>query len=325
MMYAPKRVFVTIGHATLLGLIVLAGIITALGGAKPERAEAMPPGKNMTDLKIQKEESSVLISVVADGSILEYKSFALSDPTRLVIDLVGFKSSYPHQTVPVNHTLLERIRIGISADKVRLVLDIPQARIPPYETTKEADTLLITLGKPLAEVAKKEPELAKEPPSVPVEKESKKVPEKPAPAATASKQIKEEPRLTPLPPPAKEVKKIPEKPAPVPTTKRQIETKPRVAPPSSPPPAKEVKEIPEKSRTQVSTATKPMEKESRLAPASPPVAREKTKEIPEKKQVVAKIETKPPMQPAAIETLTGKQIAQKVYDRNDGDDSYARA
>ncbi|MDY6971739.1 MAG: AMIN domain-containing protein, partial [Thermodesulfobacteriota bacterium] len=236
-MSLPRKISKGISPLIFFGLILLIVTSSGLGEMNPQGKGPSGQGGNLVDIKIEEKGGSIQIMVLADGTISNYKSFELTGPSRLVIDILGFKSVYPEKSVSVNHSLLERIRIGCSPEKVRLVLDIPKGRFA-HKIIDRGETLLVLLGP-----------------------ESKDLP-------TPSPRVQEEEALEKVEQTAAE------------TGARQVESGPE---------EKIVQKIPKEEQPPLQTIKEPLS------------------------QV-------PPTQ-----ELSGKEIVQKVYDRDDGEDSHIKS
>ena len=59
-------------------------------------------------------------------------SFALSSPSRLVVDVKGPVQAVPSGTYPAEDVLLTQVRLGAHPHHLRLVLDLKGSKIPPF-------------------------------------------------------------------------------------------------------------------------------------------------------------------------------------------------
>ncbi len=139
--------------------IAAAVVFTALwlghasGAAGP--ADASSPavrseGAATALLGVRTEASAdgTVIRLDADGTIAGAKSFVLSEPARLVIDLPGIESKLAESFVAVGSAHVQRIRVGQHEGKVRVVMDAGEdaSAFPERVLTPTADGLLVTLG-----------------------------------------------------------------------------------------------------------------------------------------------------------------------------------
>ncbi len=122
-------------------------------GKEPEKREAAPAAplrkaKSLKEIEISvKVDGGVKVDIKGDGLIPEYTSFQLDSPTRLVVDLPDLSNASGKKKIDVGSRLLKDIRIGQHPDKVRLVFDIPEAKLPPYQLTREGQELRLTLSE----------------------------------------------------------------------------------------------------------------------------------------------------------------------------------
>ncbi len=119
---------------------------------KPEKKEAasgapLRKAKSLKEVEISVKADWVKVDIKGDGLIPDYKSFQLARPTRLVVDLPQFNNASGKTKIDVGSRLLEEIRIGQHPDKLRLVFTVPEAKLPPYQLTREGQKLRLTLGE----------------------------------------------------------------------------------------------------------------------------------------------------------------------------------
>ncbi len=74
------------------------------------------------------------------------KAFILSDPLRVVLDIPHLSSRQTFTLAARDNPLVKSLRIGTSADKLRLVLDIKQGTAPPAYLHYLGDEIFINLG-----------------------------------------------------------------------------------------------------------------------------------------------------------------------------------
>lgn len=89
-----------------------------------------------------------IITVNADGTIGDYKSFAIENPARIVFDLYSLKSPYEQeQIIPVGSRWVKQIRYFAYPDKIRMVLDTEPEFLAQYFSFSTATGLLIYIGR----------------------------------------------------------------------------------------------------------------------------------------------------------------------------------
>lgn len=98
---------------------------------EPEHQAAGVAGKQLTSIT----DTKTGIDVAVAGGMTEYKSFRLNKPDRLVIDMPGVKSGISEKAVSLNGPFVKTARIGIYADKIRVVFDAAHDELPEYKIT----------------------------------------------------------------------------------------------------------------------------------------------------------------------------------------------
>ena len=162
---------------------------------KAEDKPAVPAAKDEPLAAVgQKAKVLTAINVVADGveivvqgGVDTFKSFRLTSPYRLVVDISGVKSSFTAKSVAVKSFGIDKARLGISPDKVRIVFDMGVNTLLPYRVEKSENGLKVLLqGVPPATPIKAGTEAAKEPVAQKTETASEPVAQKVKEAGTAT-------------------------------------------------------------------------------------------------------------------------------------------
>jgi type IV pilus assembly protein PilQ len=107
--------------------------------------EALTPASNLIAVQPFTTEQSAEISLVTDGKLPAYHVFPLTNPPRIVVDLMGIKSGLDRKAFPLSGPLAKKARIGKYKDKVRVVIDLVPAKGLPYEVVPGSDRLLLSL------------------------------------------------------------------------------------------------------------------------------------------------------------------------------------
>jgi len=122
----------------------------AAAPAAPEApaAAASAPAKKLLAVKPDSSASGTTIHLQADGSLSGFKSFTLSNPARLVIDLPGVQSGLAQSTVSVGSAQVSRVRVAGHDGKLRVVIDGGQnaAAIAKGQVQPAADGLVVAFG-----------------------------------------------------------------------------------------------------------------------------------------------------------------------------------
>lgn len=163
-----------------------AGVAGRGDRARAERELPGVPAQSVTRIEVQPEGDRVTVIVVGDG-LLFPEARPLGD-ARLIVDMPAVSSALRSSTIPANHHLLKRIRVGHHADKVRLVFDLLEH--PAFSLHREENKVLVTL-RPDEERAGAIAQLAK-----PEEPESAMVSDPPPPKTVLEPLRRGTPRAT---------------------------------------------------------------------------------------------------------------------------------
>jgi type IV pilus assembly protein PilQ len=127
-----------------------------------------PPATRITSVSATALKKNVVIDVKADGTIKNYKSFTIvGDPSRIVYDLYGLKSSYKNeQRITVKSDWVSGIRYYGHPEKIRMVLETKKAHLSEFAASPVDDGLLIYVGNipELLSKADANPAVAQNPP-----------------------------------------------------------------------------------------------------------------------------------------------------------------
>ncbi|MBI5599525.1 MAG: type IV pilus secretin PilQ [Deltaproteobacteria bacterium] len=111
-----------------------------------KREETSPTATTITDVTATREGSNTVVRIEGDGRVGNYNTFALDDPARVVIDVWNVKSAMKKRNVQVGLPMVDRVRVGSYADKVRFVLDSSGKAVPPYHVEKAGSALVVIFG-----------------------------------------------------------------------------------------------------------------------------------------------------------------------------------
>ncbi len=108
-------------------------------------------------------KQNVIITVKADGTITDYKSFTISEtPPRIVYDIYKLKSPFKgEQRIAVKSDQVRKIRHYEHPDKIRVVLETKKAYLSKYTAKPVDNGLLIYVGQTPEPMAAAEPKPAK--------------------------------------------------------------------------------------------------------------------------------------------------------------------
>jgi type IV pilus assembly protein PilQ len=90
---------------------------------------------NKISTKVENGQTTAFIQ--ANGQLV-YKSFALHNPERLVVDIKGVRNTFSSNAIAVTSNLVDRVRIGEQQDgDVRIVFDLKEACAYNFQPTGE--------------------------------------------------------------------------------------------------------------------------------------------------------------------------------------------
>jgi hypothetical protein len=109
------------------------------------RADSYRLANKLLSIRTVKVDKKLLITILVNGTINDYDAFHLTDPPRLVVDLMGVRSSEIEGSLNLNGSLIDIVRIGLLEDRVRTVFYlIPQLGLP-YQVVSGKDRLQVSL------------------------------------------------------------------------------------------------------------------------------------------------------------------------------------
>jgi len=154
-----------------------------VAATQPATKVASTPAKKITAIQPIRSDEEVKVYIIGDGSISNYNVFTLTDPARVVLDLMGVKLVATKGGVPPSDKLLKNIRVGEHPEKVRVVFDLIPAAGLPYQVTSVDDRLVVSF-KPGSGFPPSPPIVVAAPAAAP-RKEVAKVKRTPPPAEPA--------------------------------------------------------------------------------------------------------------------------------------------
>ena len=122
--------------------IFVSAIFVWLGiGGVPAYAQSESLSLEKVQLSVQGNRRSVLFQFSRPPDAVN--SFALSSPSRLVIDVRGPRRGTPTAVYQADDELLAQVRLGTHPDHLRLVLDLKESKIPPFSVDQRTDRVVI--------------------------------------------------------------------------------------------------------------------------------------------------------------------------------------
>jgi len=118
------------------------------GPARHSTHQTPPTAGRLLKVTAKSLDAMLSVTVEADGAILDYKSFTIGDPGRIVFDLYHIKSPYDGEhKISVQSRWVRQIRYFGHPDKLRLVFDTHSGRLPQYSSLPTHTGLLIQVGQ----------------------------------------------------------------------------------------------------------------------------------------------------------------------------------
>ncbi len=111
---------------------------------QPSAGEPSVPARKITAIQPIAADEELKIYIIGDGSFGNYNIFNLTDPARVVLDLMGVESVSGKGNIPPSNTMVKGIRVGAHPDKVRVVFDLIPAAGLPYQVTAVGDRLVVS-------------------------------------------------------------------------------------------------------------------------------------------------------------------------------------
>lgn len=118
----------------------------ALSGNEVEAKKVIKPEVVQSRLLTGIFAKNNLIELSVEGGVGQFKTFRLSKPERLVIDLFDVNSGLPSRIVPINAAGVASARLGLYPDKVRVVFDAVNGTFPEANVTKSEKGISIALN-----------------------------------------------------------------------------------------------------------------------------------------------------------------------------------
>ena len=106
-------------------------------------------GTKLLAIEVEKTADGTMLHLRANGSLPSAETFALTGPSRLVIDLPGLESAVVKNTIEVGSPRVARVRVGHHDKLVRVVIDAGDAAnaFEGRRVVPTADGLVVALGQ----------------------------------------------------------------------------------------------------------------------------------------------------------------------------------
>ncbi|MCJ7500095.1 type IV pilus secretin PilQ [bacterium] len=111
--------------------------------------EDLPPAGFINSVLFVEAGDGLTVEFVADGTVSEYLTMDLSDPTRLVLDVQNVAKGFAPSRIPVEMGGVTNIRVGEHYDqnKLRFVFDMEGDHVPPYVVESVGSGLVLRIGE----------------------------------------------------------------------------------------------------------------------------------------------------------------------------------
>jgi hypothetical protein len=116
----------------------------------PFKTESLPPAGKILAIEVIALDEDFDVHIIGDGRLDNYDISLLPDPPRMILDLIGVKSSEFKDDLVLNGPWVRKIRIGEHPDRVRVVFDLlfdlvskPRAELP-YQIILEENRLIVS-------------------------------------------------------------------------------------------------------------------------------------------------------------------------------------
>lgn len=86
------------------------------------------------------------IQINVKGAVADFKTFRLSRPERVVVDLLGSKADPALKIIAVNAAGISTARVGTYSDKTRIVLDAITGGLPDAQVVKNSDGVMVSFA-----------------------------------------------------------------------------------------------------------------------------------------------------------------------------------
>ena len=112
--------------------------------SKPVGKSSLPTASKVLSIRQLKMDEELRYYIVANGSLADYVSFHLINPPRLVVDLMGVKSTEIEGALSFKGPWVKKVRVGRYTNKVRLVFDLIPEKGLPYDIISGKDRLVVS-------------------------------------------------------------------------------------------------------------------------------------------------------------------------------------
>ncbi len=106
--------------------------------------KSLPPASKVLNVLQSRMDQELRYDIIVDGSLADYVAFHLTDPPRVVVDLMGVKSTVVEKALSFDGPWVKGVRFGVYSSKVRVVFDIIPQEGLPYDIILEEGRLVVS-------------------------------------------------------------------------------------------------------------------------------------------------------------------------------------
>jgi hypothetical protein len=111
---------------------------------QPLERKSSPPASKVLSIYQSKMDQEQRYEIIVDGNLADYVAFHLTNPPRVAVDLMEVKSTEVGKALNFGGPWVKGVRMGLYADKVRVVFDlIPEAGLP-YDIISGEDRIVVS-------------------------------------------------------------------------------------------------------------------------------------------------------------------------------------
>ena len=134
------------GFRTFAARLVRLGIVALVLGLPP--AFAQSAALHLQEIRLTAEGEARVVLFQFSHPPDSIRSFSLSSPSRIVIDVHGPVQNVPSRIYQAEDALLTHVRTGSHPQRLRLVLDLSGQTVPAHSVEHHETRVLAKLGKP---------------------------------------------------------------------------------------------------------------------------------------------------------------------------------
>ena len=135
------------GFKVFAAVQIRMGIVALVLWLSPAFAQSAAPPLHLQEIRLTAEGETRLVLFQFSHPPDSIRSFSLSSPSRIVIDVHGPVQNVPSRIYQAEDTLLTQVRAGSHPQRLRLVLDLSGQTVPMHSVEHRATTVLAVLGE----------------------------------------------------------------------------------------------------------------------------------------------------------------------------------